>query len=126
MSQGLHMNPQLVTAAGGGLKCQPGGIVIVVMTQHAETCPAGLARFEIDFLARPVRPVADQGQINLPVLTADMSIDDGDVVFLHPALLEQFVHHTLGRFANGKYQYTRRFHVQAVDTFCLRPVPARP
>ena len=64
VTDGRHMDPQLVGAAGYGLQFDPGGVCGCVIGQAAPVRDAGLSQYGVDDAQRPTVPVGGNGQVN--------------------------------------------------------------
>jgi len=62
MAEAQHMHPQLMAAPCLGAKAHPRGVAFVF--QHTPVGLCGFTRFMADHLARAVRPIHDQRQID--------------------------------------------------------------
>ena len=118
MPQSQHMYAQLVRPPG--LWHQPhAGFMLI----RLEALPVGHGRFSglmAHFLARTVRPIDDQRQIDLPRRRADMSGNAGHVNLLGLTLFELQPDMALSMGRQGKHHHPGGVSVQTVDQQCCR------
>ena len=114
MSQGLQMDPELVAAPGHRSQQQPAAVRGGVVSQQRPAGEGRPAPRPVHHLARPVRPVRRQRQVDHAPGSRRPAAHHRQVVLLHPAPLERPTQARLRLGVQGEDQQPGGVHVQAM------------
>ena len=104
------MDAQLVAAAG--LWPHPDAGFAGGAANHLPIGLCGPSVFLADHLARTVRPIGGQGQVDVAAFACDFPRDPCDVGFLRPALFKLLPQKPLGLLGLGKDHHARSVAIQ--------------
>lgn len=115
------MYPQLMGTAGYRLQLE--ALSQWVRSQQPVSSQGGLSLLIADFLTRPIRPVGDQGKIDLACVAENLTAGDGLIGLVGFALTKLAAELALRRLRQGHQHDTGGGAVQPVNHKDLRALP---
>jgi len=115
VSQRREMYAQLMAASGDRCQPYPRALRQRIACEHIEMCRRRFAYRVINYLSRPVGPIANQWQIDRARVVRHQAVRDRNVVLADRALFERTTDRALRINATRKHHQAGGFHIETVD-----------